>query len=325
MLVLALGVAALADDSCIHGFFRYTVEEQSVTITAYTGKEEEVTVPAMIGGNPVNTIAAGAFANNGYVKTVYLPDTIMTVEEGAFSEGQKAVFGTKDLQPGQQPDPTSDGQVQGGSAGGGTPVGGGSAPVSGGGGGGSAPGGATAPAQKPETTTPFVDVNDDDYFADAVKWALENGITKGTDETHFSPNAACTRGQMVTFLWRAAGKPEPRSSENRFADIDANAYYYKAVLWAAEQGITQGTGSDTFSPDATVTRAQTVTFLYRALGGGKADGNQFKDVGEDTYYYDAVLWAAENGITQGTGKGTFSPEADCLRGQIVTFLYRAYA
>jgi len=130
---------------------------------------------------------------------------------------------------------------------------------------------------------------------------------------------------MVTFLWRAAGKPEPATTENPFTDLDEDAYYYKAVLWAAENGITVGTGDGKFDPDGTVTRAQGVTFLFRALHGSAAAGSGFADVDPDTYYYAAVLWATENGITLGTGDGKFSPDDNCLRAQIVTFLYRAYS
>ena len=170
----------------------------------------------------------------------------------------------------------------------------------------------------------FVDVPEDSYYYDAVKWAVENEITQGTSDTTFSPSASCTRAQMVTFLWRAAGKPEPTSTTTAFTDIDASAYYYKAVLWAFENGITLGTSDTTFSPDATVTRSQSVTFLFRALSGAAGTENPFKDVQDGAFYYDAVKWAVENGITQGTSSTTFSPDDDCLRAQIVTFLYRAY-
>ena len=138
----------------------------------------------------------------------------------------------------------------------------------------------------------------------------------------FGPNQACTRAQMVTFLWRAAGSPAPASTENPFADIAQDAYYYDAVLWAAEQGITGGTGAETFSPNATVTRAQTVTFLYRAAGSPAVSGSGFADVAADAYYADAVAWAADQGITSGTTAETFSPAQACTRAQIVTFLYR---
>ena len=171
---------------------------------------------------------------------------------------------------------------------------------------------------------PFVDVPADAYYYDAVLWAAENGITDGVDETHFAPDAICTRAQIVTFLWRAAGCPEPESLSS-FADVPADSYYAKAVAWAVEQGITVGTGDGKFSPDAPCTRAQCVAFLWRAQGTpDAAEGNPFIDVAEDTFYTDAVLWAAENGITLGTNADgtTFSPDGDCTRAQIVTFLYR---
>ena len=171
---------------------------------------------------------------------------------------------------------------------------------------------------------PFIDVPEGSYFYDAVMWGVQNGITEGTNGNTFRPDMPCTRAQMVTFLWRAAGKPEPATTKNPFADLDENAYYYKAVLWAYENGITLGAGDGKFDPDGIVTRAQSVTFLFRALHGSVASGNRFTDVDPDAYYYEAVLWAAKNGITLGTGDGMFSPDDDCLRAQIMTFLYRAY-
>ena len=172
---------------------------------------------------------------------------------------------------------------------------------------------------------PFTDVPADAYYYDAVAWAVENGITTGTgDGTTFSPNAPCTRGQIVTFLWRAAGCPEPKSSVNPFTDVEEGAYYSKAVLWAVENGITTGTGDGTtFSPDAPCTRDQTVTFLWRAVEKPAATvGQSFTDVPADAYYASAVQWAVANGVTTGTGNGMFSPDATCTRAQIVTFLYR---
>ena len=170
----------------------------------------------------------------------------------------------------------------------------------------------------------FKDVASDSYYYEAVQWAVEKGITEGTSIETFSPHASCTRAQTVTFLWRAAGSPEPTGTVNPFSDLSPNAYYYKAVLWAVENGITQGTSTDTFSPDATVTRGQTVTFLHRAAGAPSHGGNAaFLDISDNDYYFDAVAWAAENGISSGTGNGKFSPGADCTRGQIVTLLYRA--
>ena len=169
----------------------------------------------------------------------------------------------------------------------------------------------------------FTDVAEGEYYYDAVLWAVNKGVTNGLTDTTFGPNASCTRAQMVTFLWRAAGSPEPTSTTTAFTDIDSNEYYYKAVLWAVEKGITTGTTETTFSPSATVTRAQTVTFLYRYAGTPAVSGNNnFTDLEAGEYYVDAVQWAATNGITTGTTETTFSPADNCTRGQIVTFLYR---
>ena len=176
---------------------------------------------------------------------------------------------------------------------------------------------------KIETTMNFWDVKQGDYYYDAVKWAVEKGITEGTGANFFSPNASCTRAQMVTFLWRAAGSPAPKSTANPFTDVSASDYYYNAVLWAVENGITTGASADRFAPGATVSRAQTVTFLYRANGSPAASGASFGDVAADEYYANAVAWAVQNGITTGTGNGKFTPNAPCTRGQIVTLLYRA--
>ena len=176
---------------------------------------------------------------------------------------------------------------------------------------------------KDVTVVPFVDVPADAYYYNAVQWAVRNGITNGTSETTFSPNAPCTRGQVVTFLWRAAGCPTPNGSEMPFTDVVKGSYYETAVLWAVENGITNGTSETTFSPNAPCTRAQTVTFLWRSQGKPAAGtANPFTDVAKDTYYTDAVLWAVENGITEGTSETTFSPDEDCTRAQTVTFLYR---
>ena len=170
---------------------------------------------------------------------------------------------------------------------------------------------------------PFNDVTVRDYFYDAVKWAVDRGITSGTSRYTFSPDAPCTRAQVVTFLWRAAGCPQPTSKSNPFTDVRADDYFYDAVLWAVEHGITNGTSAKTFSPDATVTRAQVVTFLWRANGQPTAGNSGFADVSADKYYATAVAWAVFQRITTGTGFGVFSPDAACTRAQIVTFLYRA--
>ena len=169
----------------------------------------------------------------------------------------------------------------------------------------------------------FVDVKVGDYFYDAVLWAAEKGITSGTDATHFSPNAACTRAQIVTFLWRAAGSPEPKNMSS-FTDVPADSYYAKAVAWAVKNGITGGTGNGKFSPDAPCTRAQMATFLWRANGSPKVTGTTpFSDVSAGTYYCNAVLWAYEQNITNGTGGGKFSPDAPCTRAQMVQMLKNA--
>ena len=169
----------------------------------------------------------------------------------------------------------------------------------------------------------FTDVADKAYYRDAVEWAVENGITKGTTATTFSPNATCTRAQAVTFLWRAAGSPEPETRAMPFTDIPVGSYYYDAVLWAVENGITKGTSDTTFSPNMTCTRAQIVAFLWRSEKSPAAGtANPFADVKSDAYYADAVLWAAKEDITKGTTNTTFSPGADCTRAQIVTFLWR---
>ncbi len=170
----------------------------------------------------------------------------------------------------------------------------------------------------------FTDVDDDAYYYDAVNWAVENGVTSGTSATTFSPNAGCTRGQVMTFLWSAMGRPQVKAAENPFTDVASDDYYYDAVLWAVANGITSGTSATTFSPNAVCTRAQIVTFLWQAMEHPevKSAENPFTDVASDAYYYDAVLWAVENGITGGTSATTFSPNATCTRAQVVTFLFQ---
>ena len=169
----------------------------------------------------------------------------------------------------------------------------------------------------------FVDVPEGSYYEEAVAWAVENGITQGTDDTHFSPDGICTRAQAVTFLWRAAGSPEPETRAMPFADVPAGSYYYDAVLWAVENGITKGTSETMFSPDATCSRAQIVAFLWRSEKSPAAGtANPFADVKSTAYYAGAVLWAVREDITKGTTSTTFSPDADCTRAQIVTFLWR---
>ncbi len=170
----------------------------------------------------------------------------------------------------------------------------------------------------------FYDVPNNAYFYEAVKWAVENGITTGVGNDLFAPEQPCTRAQIVTFLWRAAGSPEPKGAASGMTDVVSGSYYEKAVAWAIENGITTGTTTSTFSPDATCTRAQAVTFLARALNAKAASAAEFSDVPTDSYFADAVAWAAANGVTEGIGGGLFGSDNDCTRGQIVTFLYRAY-
>ena len=190
----------------------------------------------------------------------------------------------------------------------------------------------TMPASKVEVNatfvkeveiSPFSDVSTSAYYYEAVKWAQEKGITGGIGNGLFGPNQPCTRAQIVTFLWRAAGSPEPKAMSS-FSDVSADSYYAKAVAWAVENGITTGTGDGKFSPDATCTRAQSVTFLFRAIGKLVDSKAEFSDVLTDSYYANAVAWAVENGVTNGIGDGLFGPDNSCTRAQIVTFLFRAY-
>ncbi len=185
-------------------------------------------------------------------------------------------------------------------------------------------GGAVVSADfvKETKDNPFTDVSSGAYYYDAVLWAAENGVTDGVTATLFAPDAPCTRAQIVTFLWRAAGSPEPVGT-SAFTDVPASAYYAKAVAWAVENGITDGTSETTFSPDAPCTRGQSMTFLYRARKGAANASTGFTDVPAGAYYAAPVAWAVENGVTNGTGETTFSPDVPCTRAEIVTFLYRA--
>lgn len=194
----------------------------------------------------------------------------------------------------------------------------------GGGGIGGGVGGTVTPAPGGATQNPFVDVKQGDYYYDAVQWAVGKKITSGTSATTFTPDGICTRAQTVTFLWRSQGSPKAAGAENPFTDVSKDAYYYDAVLWAVEQGITNGTSATTFSPDATVTRGQTAAFLWRVAKQPQVDqtANPFADVTQDAYYYNAVLWAVAKEITNGTSSTTFSPDQGCTRAQIVTFLWR---
>ena len=181
---------------------------------------------------------------------------------------------------------------------------------------------ATFKAETPDH--PFTDVPEGSYYEDAVIWAVDKGVTGGTSATTFSPDGICTRAQAVTFLWRAAGSPEPKTSTMPFTDVKADSYYHDAVLWAVEQGITAGTSATTFAPDLNCSRAQIVTFLYRAAGSPAVSGSPaFSDVAPDAYYAKAVKWAQANGITSGIGGGLFGSNDNCTRAQIVTFIWRS--
>ena len=170
----------------------------------------------------------------------------------------------------------------------------------------------------------FSDVAAGSYYSEAVAWAVDKNVTSGTSDDSFSPDASCTRAQVVTFLWRVSGSPAPAATELSFTDVAEGAYYSDAVRWAAEKGITSGTSAVSFSPDKTVTRAEAITFIYRCAGTPeiKEHSDIFKDVAEDSYYHDAVLWAAENSITGGVSADSFGPAGNCSRAQIVTFLWR---
>ncbi|MDY3080301.1 MAG: S-layer homology domain-containing protein [Oscillospiraceae bacterium] len=176
-------------------------------------------------------------------------------------------------------------------------------------------------------STGFVDIVKDSFYYDAAIWANENGFVKGVDETHFAPNSPCTRGQVVTMLWRAAGSPEPKTNYCPFCDVATNSYCEKAVLWANENGITKGTTANTFSPNAIVNRGQVVTFLYRYEGCPETNivYNPFTDVASGSYCYDAVMWAVANGVTNGRTANTFAPADTCTRAHVVTFIYRDMA
>ena len=171
--------------------------------------------------------------------------------------------------------------------------------------------------------SPFADVAIDAYCYEAVKWAVKNGITDGVGNDRFAPEQSCTRAQIVTFLWRAAGSPVVNYAMD-LSDVAEDVYYAEAVRWALSEGITTGTGEGSFSPDATCTRAQAVTFLARALNANASGKAEFGDVPTDSYFAEAVAWAAANGVTEGVGGGLFGSDNSCTRGQIVTFLYRAY-
>ena len=176
---------------------------------------------------------------------------------------------------------------------------------------------------KDPSYNPFKDISKDSYYYDAVLWAVANDVTKGTSATTFSPDEGCTRAQIVAFLYRAAGSPKVENVKNPFTDVNKNSEFYDAIMWAVSEGITVGTTVTTFSPDEVCTRAQIVTFLYRASGDKVTAKATFNDVAADAWYAEAVTWAAANGVTEGTGANAFSPNLTCTRAQAVTLIYRA--
>lgn len=176
------------------------------------------------------------------------------------------------------------------------------------------------------SNNPFKDITNDDWFYDSVLWAYQNNVTGGTSATTFGPNDGCTRAQVVTFLWAANGKPEPTTKTNPFKDVNSSDWYYKAVLWAVENGITSGIREGEFGPNESCTRAQVVTFLYAAVGKPNVlvFDSSFSDVSAGDWFCEEVQWAVSNGITGGIGDGKFGPNNTCTRGQVVTFLYKVY-
>ncbi len=171
----------------------------------------------------------------------------------------------------------------------------------------------------------FNDVSSSAYYYEAVNWAVDTGITTGASSASFAPNQTCTRAQMVSFLWRAVGKPKPKAGTKAFSDVSPSAYYYDAVMWAAGSGITMGAADGRFDPDGYCTRAQAVSLIHRMLGEPEPAANSvFSDVSSGAYYYNAVMWASGEGITRGVSKNRFSPDTVCTRAEIITFLYRSY-
>lgn len=326
-------VTAQTEDGIISNEMNVTVTDSSTVITAFAPAETKL--PSS--GGEVEFTLTGANLNDGIKLSADEDDSITATTTGTDTE-QKATISfpanttgadvvytiandvdtqtvTVTIAKASGGGSTGGGSTGGGSTGGGS-TGGGST------GDGSTGGGSTGGGSTEGTTNSFIDVTSRDYYYDAVLWAVENGVTNGTSATTFSPDADVTRAQMVTFLWRAAGSPEPQSSVNPFTDVSSSAYYYDAVLWAVENGITNGTSATTFGPESAVSRAQAVTFLWRSASSPVVSGGSFADVADDAYYAQAVAWAVANGITNGTGGNSFSPDQIVSRAQAVTFLYR---
>ena len=257
------------------------------------------------------------------IMCISLTLSMLSIGAVAFNEddtGTSGGIGDTGTSGGASDTGTSGGAGNTGTSGGAGNTGGGS---TGGNTGGGSSGGAAV--VEPTPVNPFTEVVETAYYYDAVMWILEKGITEGVTETSFDPTANCTRAQMVTFLWRAAGCPEPTGSA-AFVDVPANAYYYKAVLWAVEKGITNGMTANSFVPNQVCSRGQMAAFLYRHAGAPKVSGEHaFVDVSNDNYYDSAVVWLLKEGITNGTTQTTYSPNNNCTRGQMAAFLYRYLA
>ena len=336
-------VTAQTKDGIISNEMNVTVTDSSTVITAFAPAETKL--PSS--GGEVEFTLTGANLNDGIKLSADEDDSITATTTGTDTE-QKATISfpanttgadvvytiandvdtqtvTVTIAKASGGGSTGGGSTGGGSTGGGSTGGGSTGGGSTGGGstgGGSTGGGSTGGSSTGGTTNSFIDVTSRDYYYDAVLWAVENGVTNGTSATTFSPDANVSRAQMVTFLWRAAGSPEPQSNVNPFTDVSSSAYYYDAVLWAVENGITNGTSATTFGPESAVSRAQAVTFLWRSASSPVVSGGSFADVADDAYYAQAVAWAVANGITNGTGGNSFSPDQIVSRAQAVTFLYR---
>ena len=272
----------------------------AIRMSAFMGCES---LKSIILPEGVELIGSGAFGGCKALKTIYLPKTLTAVGEFTFAAcySLKDVYYAgsetewKQIEFGNDSDPTNHITIHYNFK----------APV------------------EPVTPSGFTDIPSDAFYANAVKWAVENEITTGVGNNRFDPNGQCTRGQVVTFLWRAAGKPTV-SANVSFSDVQPGAFYYEAVKWAVANGITTGVGGNRFAPNDSCTRGQVVTFLHRAENSPSASTvSSFTDVPSDAFYYNAVNWAVENGITSGVGNNRFAPNDTCTRAQVVTFLYRA--
>ena len=321
-LFLGLCLPALAAETYIHGYFRYTVEDQSVTIIAYTGREAEVTVPNMIAGNPVNTIAAGAFSENPYVKTVYLPDTVTEIQEGAFAPGQTTVMNssqTEEPEPDPSPSPIPeevDPDVQewevGDEPGGDIPT-----PPQ--------PTSEPSPQPSPQPVT-FTDVPEGKWYAAAVSYVAAQGVMNGNGDGTFSPDRRLNRAMLVQILYNLEDRPNVSGSAP-FSDVPEGKWYADAVAWASACGLVQGYEDGTYAPERDITREQMVTILWRyarykgedVSASGSLSG--FSDADRvSSYALDALLWAVARGVVRGNDDGTLDPRGTATRAQVAQIM-----